>query len=125
MNSAESKFYFGILEEIIADPEWGRFRSVRGRLVCFALFIKRLLVLPFALGFKAYKTIFRLIGVLLGALFVLLTLGISENARNFFLRRASYLSKDFMDWLLLPFALITCLIRLGLASLFHPGLVLA
>ena len=95
--------------------------SFRGRLLCLQDFLKKLGILPFALAFKAFKTFFRALGVFWSAGLILITLGFFSGIRNFFVERVSALAKDLADWILLPFALLSCFCKLILAFLIHPS----
>lgn len=95
--------------------------SVKSRLLCIKDFLKQCAALPLILIIKACKTFFRGIGVCFGALFVTLTLGLSEAAREFFSGQVVALAKDFAEWLLLPFIFISRLIKLLLALFVHPN----
>ena len=49
--------------------------------------------------------------------------GISKGLRELFVSRVSSFAANLADWVLLPFALSTCLLRLFLASVIHPSLL--
>ena len=116
----DSDSYFQVADAV--EPGMMRFGSIRGRMTCLGSLIEKLLVLPLALFCKAYKTVFRVAGFAFSAALVLASLGISTSARELFVRRTVSLSKDFTDWLLLPLAMTTCLMRLALAFTVHPAL---
>jgi len=122
MCCADSSSYFQSFDKI--EPKEMSFSSLKGRLTCFGVLVEKVCQLPFALFFKGYKTFGRLISSALGALFLLLTAGISSWAREFFIRRMTIFSKDLGDWLLFPVAACTCFVRLLLACTIHPGLYL-
>ena len=65
---------------------------------------------------------FRAVGVLLGALFLLLSLCSSSALRELFVRRVQAFAADLADWVLWPIAVVSCLGRLLLAALVHPAL---
>lgn len=87
----------------------------RRRLHCAVDFLKKLSIIPFALFFKAYKTFFRVVGVGLSASLMLLTLGLSVSAREWFVLRMVELAKDVTDWVLWPFSIAAYLTRLLVA----------
>jgi hypothetical protein len=89
--------------------------------MCVKDFFKRCAILPLALLVKAYKTFFRAFGVCFGALLVVVTVGSSPTAREFFVERIAALAKDLADWILLPIAIFSCFIRLLMAVSFHPN----
>jgi hypothetical protein len=60
----------------------------------------------------------------LGLSFFVLSLGMSVPMRDFFIRRVSALGKDVVDWVLFPFAIVTCGFRLLLASFILPSFFL-
>ncbi|HSX25488.1 MAG TPA: hypothetical protein VLE89_00595 [Chlamydiales bacterium] len=115
MEFSNSKDFFEI-----ADEDLVQLNTFHGRLLCLKDFLKRLAILPFALLYKAYKTFFRALGVLLTAGLILITLGTSCRLRELFVERVSSFAKDLADWLLLPFAILTCFFRLILAFAIHP-----
>lgn len=94
--------------------------SLPARVVCLKDFLKKCLILPFALLNKAYKTCYRTVGVCFGAILVLITVGSSPTAREFFVERIACLAKDLADWILFPIAIFTCFIKLLMALLLHP-----
>lgn len=116
----DSNFYFHPSDEV--DPKNVRFESLRGRLRCFASFVQKLISLPFALFCKSYKTFLRFCCVGYSAIYLLFTLGMSTKAQEFFSKRARCLANDLADWILFPFAVVTCLLRLILGTLIHPAL---
>ncbi|MES2272897.1 MAG: hypothetical protein V4487_01745 [Chlamydiota bacterium] len=115
---AESRSFF----EISGDPRFLQFNSFQSRLLCLKDFFKKIILLPLALLYKAYKTIFRVVGLSFGAALLGVTLGSSTSAREFFVERVSALAKDLADWILLPFAVFACFFRLILAFLVHPNI---
>ncbi len=96
--------------------------SLRQRLLCVKDFLKKAALLPFALLFKIYKTLFRSAGLFFSLLFLIATFGASSSIRKIFFERASALSKDLADWILYPFAVAVCLGRLLLGLTIHPDL---
>jgi hypothetical protein len=94
--------------------------TFQARLLCIKDFLKRCVVFPFALLVKACKTILRFVGICFSAGLVLVTLGSSFRARTLFIERITCFAKDLADWVLLPFALLLCFIRLILALVIHP-----
>jgi hypothetical protein len=115
MYCASSKEFFEIA--IGPQPE----NSLGARLLCLGDFLKRLLLFPLALAGKLCKTGFRVLGIGFSAFFLLITLGSVQKARELFIERIVVFAKDVGDWILLPFALLLCLVRLFLALLIHPG----
>jgi hypothetical protein len=115
MQYADSKSFFEISYDIQLE------NSLHARALCLKDFLKRCAVFPFALLLKAWKSLFRLLGVGLGAVMVLITLGSSVRACEFFIDRVLSFAKDLADWLLLPFALLGCFLRLVMALLIHPN----
>ncbi len=115
---SDSKSFF----EISVENEVALFNSGQARFLCLKDFFKRLLILPMALVLKACKTLFRYLGVLIGFIFLLLTLGSSEGIREYFVERISALAHDLTDWVLLPLAIISSFLRLLLAFAVHPNL---
>lgn len=122
MYFADACSYFQPVERI--DPSMLSFGSLKGRLICLGLFIEKLFILPFALFCKSYKTFFRFLAAGIGAALLLLSAGISVQAREFFMRRCTTLSKDLADWVLFPIAAATCFVRLLLSCTVHPALYL-
>ena len=119
--SADSKTYFDLLNSV--DPRgFHQENPVRSRLFALAVFFELFLFLPFGIFYKLYKTFFRALGLGWAAGLLLLTLGTSNSTREFFLRRIGSLAKDFGDWVLFPFAVLSCLGRLLLAAAFSPSL---
>lgn len=90
------------------------------RWVYFFAFLRKLLVLPFALIYKALLTVLRLVGLGVSFGFVLLTLGLSLSARSRFFEKMERFGMELADWILLPFAILTCLLKLALASTVYP-----
>lgn len=116
MYCASSKSFFEISDYI----EYSN--TLRGRLHCFKDFFKRLLVFPFGLIVKSWKTVFRVFGIIFSLVFVLITLGSYFRLREVFVNRLSNFAKDLADWLLLPIAIIVCFCRFILAIFIHPKL---
>ena len=114
---ADSQAFF----EISSQAQLGEFNSLKTRILCLRDFLKKLLLLPFALVLKLLKTFFRVLGAFIGAGLLFVTLGTSPNARDYFVQRVAALSKDVADWILLPFAIIACFSRLVIAFLVHPS----
>ncbi len=112
---AESQTYF----EISAQSESFHFDSFRGRFLCVKDFLKKLCLLPLALVLKTYRTILRTAGLCLSAALLLVTFG---GARAFFVERVGKLAKDLADWVLLPFAVGACFLRLLMGLFIHPSL---
>lgn len=94
--------------------------SLSARFLCVKDFLKRLLCFPAILVGKILKTALRGFFVPCAALLVLITLGSSGSFRKLFVDRIVILAKDLADWILLPFAVVLCFIRLSLALLIHP-----
>lgn len=115
MHCAESQSFF----EISNGPQLDN--TFQARLLCLKDFLKRVFVFPVALLIKACKTFFRAFGVCFGAALIIITVGSSASAREFFIVRIATFAKDLADWLLLPFALIGCFFRLILAFVIHPN----
>ncbi len=90
------------------------------RLLCVKDFLKRCAILPLALLKKGGHTAFKLFAALLGIGVVVVSVGSSCAARQFFVSRILALAVDIADWLLFPFAVISCVIRLVMALLIHP-----
>lgn len=116
MYCAESKSFF----EISIGPQLDN--TLRDRLLCVKDFLKKAVLFPFALIGKAFCTFFKVFALCFGASLILITIGSSGSAREFFLERISALAKDLADWLFLPFAILSCFLRLILAILIHPNL---
>ncbi len=98
--------------------------SRKGRFFCFFLLLKKIGILPFALLGKGIKTSFRVFGIVLGFSSILLSLGLSSSSRNFFKERMEALAADISDWIVYPFGIAICLIRLILAITIHPRIYL-
>lgn len=120
---SESSSYFEVSIPVFSSRA-ARLNSAEGRFLCVAAFLGLILFLPFIVVFKIVKSLFRCIGVLLALSFFVLSLGISVPIREFFIRRVSALGKDAVDWILFPFAIITCGFRLLLASIILPSFFL-
>lgn len=112
---SDSQTYF----EISAQSETFHFDSFRGRLLCVKDFLKKLSLLPLALVLKAYRTMLRAVGLCLSAVLLMVTFG---GARAFFVERVGKLAKDLADWVLLPFAVGACFLRLLMGFFIHPSL---
>lgn len=115
MYYADSNAFF----EISNGPQLEN--NFQSRLLCLKDFLKRFAIFPFALFGKLWKTFFRAFSVCFGILLMIVTVGSSLSARDFFIERISAFAKDLADWFLLPFALIGCFLRLILAFLIHPN----
>ena len=115
MNYSESQSFF----EISNGPQLDN--TFQSRLLCIKDFLKRCALFPFALVSKICKTIFRGVALCFGAVLIIITVGSSAAAREFFSNRVVSFAKDLADWILLPFALIGRLARLILAFLIHPN----
>jgi hypothetical protein len=109
MKSSHSRVFFDLSRENFG----------KGRLSYLKEFCIHISLLPFALVFKLYKTFFNLLGVLTSVLAVLLSLGLSVFARDWFAGRMIKLAKDISDWFLWPVSVVVCLLRL-LFSFFIP-----
>jgi hypothetical protein len=114
MYYANSSEYF----EVSIGPQLDN--TLQARLLCVKDFLRRCAIFPLALVAKACKTLFRLVGICFGALFVLITLGSSFGARQLFVDRIICFARDLADWILLPLAFILCFLRLLLALIIHP-----
>lgn len=115
MHYADSNAFF----EISSGPQLEN--NGAARLLCLKDFFKRVALFPFALLGKLWKTFFKLFCICFGVLLMLVTLGSSLSARDFFRERICAFARDLADWVLLPFALIGCFVRLILALLIHPN----
>ncbi len=87
----------------------------RRRMQCVKDFFKKVVILPFALFFKVYKTFFRVAGVCLSGGLMLVTLGVSVSVREWFVLRMGELGKDLTDWFIWPFSIAAYLTRLLIA----------
>lgn len=96
--------------------------TLKDRWSCSKDYLKKMAVLPLALLVKAGRTFFRIGGIVLAACFLMATLAASHSARKFFLDRMMILAKDLADWVLYPFSLLVCTIKLFLAWTIHPDL---
>ncbi|OGN64249.1 MAG: hypothetical protein A3E80_01085 [Chlamydiae bacterium RIFCSPHIGHO2_12_FULL_49_9] len=113
---SESQAFF----DIFSHSEW--VRCSQSRLFCLKDFLKKVALLPFSLLFKVCKTFFRMVGVVMAAALLFISLGATESGRVFFMERVSSLSKDLADWVLFPLAIFSCCFRLALAFIIHPSL---
>jgi hypothetical protein len=86
-------------------------------------FLWVLAALPFALLYKMWRTLLKGAGVLAVGLFLAATFGISRGLRELFVSLVSSFAANLADWVLLPFALLSCLLKLILASVVHPSLL--
>jgi hypothetical protein len=116
MNCANSHYFFHNVSGLVVENNW------ESRLLCLKDFLKRCALFPLALLLKGWKTLMKGVGVGCATLLLLLTLGNSSLAREFFLERVTSLAKEIADWILLPFALLSCFFRLILALAIHPNL---
>jgi len=107
-------------EIAVFEPSFAEFSSIRGRVFCFVSFFKKIFLLPFAIIYKAIKTAFRATSIIIGFSLVLFSLGLSEEARRFFIRRISLFAFDIGDWLLFPLAIIVFFFRHIFAIVIHP-----
>lgn len=96
--------------------------ALKSRIFCLSLLIKKLLLLPFTLSAKALGTFFRILGIGFGLSSLLFTLGLASSARHFLLKRALSLGSDLADWLLFPFAIALCFLKLILGGLVSPSI---
>jgi hypothetical protein len=104
-----------------SDLQISDFHSSKGRLCCLAALFEVIGLLPFSLLYKLYRTFLRTLGLISSSVLLFLTLGISEGARAWFIRRVSRLAMDVADWVLFPFAILSCVAKL-LFSLIYPVL---
>lgn len=122
--SSTSKAFFEF--DPFADlPKGVDLDSWKSRLYCFLGLLRKIAMLPFSLIYKALKTCFRVSGVFLGIVAVLITLGVAPDSRKFLLDRMVSLGTDIADWILLPFAILVCFLRLLLASVISPAIFLS
>jgi hypothetical protein len=91
--------------------------NFESRMACVKEFLKQLARLPLALISKFGKTFFRSIGVVLGAVLVVVTLG---SCRDFFVRRMTALAEDLAEWVVIPFSIMGSFVRVLLALFVHP-----
>lgn len=115
MINTDSREFF----EISMGPQPGN--TFKARLLCIGDFLKRCLKFPLILIHKVVKTVIRFIGIFLAAFLVIVTLGSSRRSRELFIDRTVVFAKDLADWLLMPFALALCFLRLMLALFIHPN----
>lgn len=87
------------------------------------VFFEILLILPFAVAYKFFRFVCRIIGLAFSVGLLAATLGICEGIRKFFLRKVSLVASDFADWILYPLAVSTCLLKLLFAILIHPAVL--
>jgi len=116
VNYADSSEFFEIPRIV---PQRSGFVA---RYCCVKDFLKKCAIFPFALLYKASKTIFRVLGVFFSLACILFTLGSCGRIREMFTNRMSALAKDLADWVLLPFAVLICFVRLILGFVIHPNL---
>ena len=102
MKSSYSQLFFDLSRENFG----------RGRFAYLKEFCIHIILLPFALIVKVYKTFFTLLAVAVSALAVVFSLGLSVCARDWFIRRMVHLAKDLGDWFLWPVSVVVCLLRL-------------
>lgn len=117
---ADSKTYFSLLDEV-DDPGTS---LIQARIFSAKIFLNLLLILPFGLCYKLGKTFLRVVALFLSGLLLFFTLGSANGIRELFVRRVSSIARDLADWALLPFAVVSCAIRLLLAALVYPPLFL-
>jgi len=120
-NYSHSQTYFDFSSSI-SDEKLSDFQSIKGRMRCFCALMEKLSILPFAVLYKAYKTFFRAVGVVLGGSGLILTLGTSTLVREFFSRRFTSMAEDLADWVLFPFSVLSFFVKLLIASFFCPRL---
>lgn len=113
INTESQKFF-----EISIGPQDPNF--LKSRLKCLGDFFKKCLFFPLALIAKLGKTVLRSTAIFFSFLLLLVTLGNSRVARELFIHRIVIFAKDVADWILLPFALAWCVLRLFLALIIHP-----
>ncbi len=105
---------------ICFSPKYSDFFSLKGRFITLLGLGKKILILPFALFFKVYKSFFKIIKVLATLTYVFLTLGLSKDTRRNFAEKLSFLGKDLADWIIFPLALFIFLLRHLLGATLHP-----
>jgi hypothetical protein len=120
MNYANSSSFFDF-NWISFEEEMIRFRSIRGRLLCFKLLLQKIILLPFAFLFKAIGTSFRFLGLVASLALLMLSFGTSENARIVFCRRVAGFAADIADWVIFLFFLVSGFLRLIVGSTLHPA----
>jgi hypothetical protein len=96
--------------------------TFEARLLCVKNFLKKTLTLPFTLIFKLSKTLFRCLGAVFASFLLLMSLANSAMLREFFVERVHALTKDLIDWVFLPFALIIRFFKFMAALFIHPKL---
>ncbi len=114
---ADSKSFFEYDPHLCTREEGSFWKE---RLTYFFAFLRKIAVLPFALCYKVFLTALRLVGLGISFSFVLITLGFSLSARTRFLEKMERFGVELADWLLLPFAILTCLLKLALARNVYP-----
>ncbi len=119
-----SEAHISLLDEISVYSEFVEFASFRGRFLCFELVCKRLIVLPFALIAKLFRSLSMIAKCLFAIAFVFLTLGRSCTARSFLHRKMTDLSRDVEDWIVFPIVVLSCLGQLLLGAFIHPKLAI-
>lgn len=87
-------------------------QQMGARKLLFKQFLARVALLPACLVVKLVRTAFRAVGLVWGVVLVVGSLGCSPAARSFFVERAGILSRDLVDWVLLPFSILGCFVRL-------------
>jgi hypothetical protein len=97
-----------------------RFSSIRGRIRCLWTFCKKLAFLPFAMLFKALRTVGRLFQVTLVFALLCISFGISSKIRMLFIEKLIAFAQDIGDWVLYPFAFFVFVARHLLAVVVHP-----
>ena len=102
MKSSHSQLFFDLSKENFG----------RRRLACLKEFCIHIVLLPFALIAKVYKTFFSLLAVAVSASAVVISLGLSVSSRDWFIRCMVHLAKDLSDWFLWPVSVVICLMRL-------------
>lgn len=121
MDISCSRTFFEFTGET-SDLTISDFHSCKGRLCCLGALFEVIGLLPFALMYKVYKTFLVAVGLALSAGLLLLTLGCAGGVREWFVSRVSCLAKNVADWVLFPFAILSCCAKLLFASFINPNL---
>jgi hypothetical protein len=82
----------------------------------------RIAMVPAAFAVKLYRTGCSFVGVALSLLFLVATLFVVPRARAYFVKRVIILANDLADWVLWPFAVLYCIVKLILAASIHPSI---
>jgi hypothetical protein len=104
------------------DPSLMGFHSLRGRFLCFAMLMKEILLFPWALFCRACVSFFRLFVLVCATFCLLVTLGLSDAARDFWIRRVFVVVIDALEWVILPVVAIAFVCKLLVAAVLHPAL---